>query len=221
MLTPPPTRTLRVRTGVVLVLLVGNGVLDLALMIVYIALYRLVARADAGGYVSILEADRWVGREEALGVASFVLQVATVVAWLVWEHRAQSNLRSLGAHPEFTPAWAVGWWFVPFANLVQPFRVMRELWRDSATGLEGPRGAALVGWWWAVWLAGGVLGSIVSVMAETTENADEAKRLFLAAIVTAWGGVVAAALAVLLVRGIAARQGAPRGMPLVPARPDA
>ena len=31
----------------------------------------------------------------------------------------------------YTPGWAVGWLFVPFANLVVPYFVFTEIWRNS------------------------------------------------------------------------------------------
>lgn len=32
---------------------------------------------------------------------------------------------------EFTPGWAAGWFFVPFANLFKPYRAMREIYQAS------------------------------------------------------------------------------------------
>ena len=64
-------------------------------------------------------------------VPSLVSQ-ATVVVWLVWQHHATANLWSRGLPGlRFTPGWVVGWWFVPFANLVLPYLAMRELDRRS------------------------------------------------------------------------------------------
>jgi hypothetical protein len=32
---------------------------------------------------------------------------------------------------EFTPGWAVGWFFVPFANLFKPYQAVREIYLAS------------------------------------------------------------------------------------------
>lgn len=32
---------------------------------------------------------------------------------------------------EFTPGWAVGWFFVPIANLFKPYQVVAEIYRAS------------------------------------------------------------------------------------------
>jgi heme/copper-type cytochrome/quinol oxidase subunit 2 len=50
------------------------------------------------------------------------LGIATIVFFLIWEYRAYKNLSALNAQNlEHSPGWAVGWWFIPFANLVKPF----------------------------------------------------------------------------------------------------
>ena len=80
--------------------------------------------------------------------------IVTIVIWCIWQHRAQSNARELtagGLH--FSPGWAVGWWFVPIADLWMPFRTIRELWKGShGPAWQGIRTWRLIGWWWALWL---------------------------------------------------------------------
>ncbi len=66
-----------------------------------------------------------------IGIAAFLeipLRLATIVLFLIWIYRAFGNLSVLKARNlEFSPGWAVGWWFIPFANLVKPFQVVGEL----------------------------------------------------------------------------------------------
>jgi len=58
--------------------------------------------------------------------------IASIVVFLIWEYRSFNNLSALEARNlEFSPGWAIGWWFVPFANLFKPFQAMRELWAES------------------------------------------------------------------------------------------
>lgn len=48
-----------------------------------------------------------------------LLFVAGAVAWLIWQRRANLRLRAAGREGlRFTPGWSIGWFFVPFANLV-------------------------------------------------------------------------------------------------------
>src|SRR5512133_3434057 len=77
-------------------------------------------------------ADGWVSGTAAIDGLVFV---AAVVVWCVWQHHAQANAVVLsGGGLRFTPGWAVGWWFIPIANLWKPFQTVRELWRASHGG---------------------------------------------------------------------------------------
>jgi Domain of unknown function (DUF4328) len=66
----------------------------------------------------------------ARGAVSFGVVVA--VMWLVWQFRAQANVRALGAKGlRFRPTVSVATWLVPVANLVFPFFAVREVYRAS------------------------------------------------------------------------------------------
>jgi hypothetical protein len=63
----------------------------------------------------------------------------------------------------FTPGWAVGWWFVPFANLVKPFQTVRELWKASDPGAPdwwGSETLPVIGWWWGGYVVFNILDGI-------------------------------------------------------------
>ena len=86
--------------------------------------------------------------------------IAAVVFVAMWTHRANKNLRDHGADLEYTPGWAVGWYFIPFANLVKPFHAAREIWNASihGAGVRSDESDPLLTRWWATW----IVGSIVS-----------------------------------------------------------
>ena len=94
------------------------------------------------------------------------LRICTIVFFLIWVYRAFSNLSPLRAQNlEFSPGWAVGWWFIPFANLVKPFQVMRELYNESDPDFDEETGflntqpgtPELIGFWWASFLISNIL----------------------------------------------------------------
>ncbi|MBI1404164.1 MAG: DUF4328 domain-containing protein [Porphyrobacter sp.] len=96
-------------------------------------------------------------------LANFVIFSASVIAVAMWIHRAHANLHEAGFEPlNFTPGWAVGWYFVPIANLFKPFQAMRELWNTShglADSYSAPAPGNLPAWW-GLWIAGNILGNI-------------------------------------------------------------
>jgi hypothetical protein len=69
----------------------------------------------------------------------------------MWIHRAHANLFDAGIGGlKFTPAWSVGWFFVPIANLFKPFQAMRELWNasyDSSDRYSRATPPDLTIWW--------------------------------------------------------------------------
>jgi len=61
-------------------------------------------------------------------------------------------------------SWAVGWYFVPIANLFKPFGAMRELWTASHAEVDkfGGEAPSEVKWWWGAWISGNILSSVSS-----------------------------------------------------------
>ena len=66
----------------------------------------------------------WLLIQATTGLFQSTIYVATAVMFLIWIFRIYKNLDSLEnqQHREFSAGWAVGWWFVPFANLLNPFK---------------------------------------------------------------------------------------------------
>jgi hypothetical protein len=51
--------------------------------------------------------------------------LATAVGFLVWFHRAYTNLPALGIEPlPYATGWTIGAWLVPLLNLVRPKQIM-------------------------------------------------------------------------------------------------
>ena len=107
-----------------------------------------------------------------------IIGLVAAVACLIWLYRVHSNLPALGARNlEFTPEWAVGWWFIPIFHLFRPYQVVREIWQASDPGVSredqtlevGPSNA-LLGWWWALVVSGLVLAFYYPFWAKITEG---------------------------------------------------
>src|SRR5262245_36858492 len=90
-------------------------------------------------------------RQQIIAAATFVNFVVLIVIFCVWIYRAIYNARQLAATGmQFSPGWAVGWYFIPIANLWKPYQAMREIWQASAAPASWqhqPRGSILPLWW--------------------------------------------------------------------------
>ncbi len=83
------------------------------------------------------------------------MMLAAVILVLTWTYRANANCRRLGATGmRFRPGWAVGWFFVPVANLWKPYQVMREIWAASRDPdrWQTQAAPAILKWWWGLFL---------------------------------------------------------------------
>ncbi|MBY9066193.1 DUF4328 domain-containing protein [Hyphomonas sp. WL0036] len=96
------------------------------------------------------------------GLAQLIGLTASVILVSMWTFRAMKNLHIVGAvAATMSPGWAVGWYFIPFANLWKPFEGVLQIWRESHRLAGRPeKVAAYVGWWWATWLISNFLANI-------------------------------------------------------------
>jgi hypothetical protein len=149
-----PLASLRALTRILVALLAINAawaVWDISLLVREIS---LLERIDLGGLVSFAEGTALEEQILASTNGFGLLFLASVVVWRMWQFRGQRNL-TLAGRPSlrFTPGWAVGWWFIPIANLWKPFQAVRELGSRSDPDERSyvVRGWWVVGLWWATW----------------------------------------------------------------------
>jgi hypothetical protein len=148
------------------------------------------------------------------GLAQIVVSLTTIVLFLMWIHRAYRNLKPLRAKGlQYSPGWAVGAWFIPFANLFIPFRITRELWSKSDVetaefGFLSSDSAvpSFFGYWWACWVASNIATNFstrLSFRAETVAQGLGATWLSLIAELLS---IPAALFAMRVISAINARQ---------------
>ena len=61
-----------------------------------------------------------------VGILWLVIFIIMSILFLMWFRRAYYNLHQLKNNLSYTDGWAVGSWFIPFANWVLPYRIMKE-----------------------------------------------------------------------------------------------
>ena len=98
-----------------------------------------------------------------INLAGSLIYIASVVFISMWIYRAHANLFVAGIDGlEYTPGWSVGWFFIPFANLVKPYQAMRELWNASHDSSDSFMQSAPgeLSAWWGCFIVGNILGNI-------------------------------------------------------------
>jgi len=143
-------------------------------------------------------------RQALVGFAQFGILIVGAVFFLRWFHRAYANVRALGTATKHSTGWAIGFWFIPFLNLVRPKQMADEIWNGS--GDDGEPAPGVVTWWWAAFILSGIVGQIafrLNVSAETVSDFQSASWLALAADVFS---VAAGVLALTVITRMTVRQ---------------
>ncbi|NCP19948.1 MAG: DUF4328 domain-containing protein [Erythrobacter sp.] len=148
--------------------------------------------------------------EEAYYGASLLYTLVffvSVVFVAMWIYRAHANLRDRGIELTTSPGWAVGWYFIPIANLFKPFQAMRELWSESHLEDDsyGDPAPGEITAWWACWIVGNILANVSMRMT----GFGDGSNLTVGILLGAASGVLTIAAAILLrnlVRDITAAQ---------------
>lgn len=153
-------------------------------------------------------------RRHELSLAYVGAFAVSGMLFLLWFHRAYSNLTRLGISGlRWGPGWAVGAWFVPILNLFRPPRMAADIWRGSDPALPAQarlsRGMTpgLVASWWLLLLVGAVVGRLAATLESHAGTPAALRTAVTAALVSHAVTIGAALLAIAVVRSITTRQG--------------
>ncbi len=95
------------------------------------------------------------------GVA-LILTITTYILYLMWLHRVIRQICLWGGNVGATPGWAIGYWFIPFVNLVMPFRIVQRIVREL--GGWSLAASLHLGVWWGAFLLSRMLDRLSSNM---------------------------------------------------------
>lgn len=192
-------------------LLAGSVVIQLWVLAVALPYRRmlqgLISGTFAGGPAEIarIEDAFWAATGFALMTA-----LVTGLIWIVWNYRTYKNLDALGRPRRYRAWWAIWGWFIPIMSLFRPRQVVGDMWLQSAPAVPDPSATSgvVVPWffnaWWAAWLLVVLTGVAVQL--------GSGSELEVMASVVQWtilgvvAEVVAAPLAILVVRSISSQQ---------------
>ena len=138
------------------------------------------------------------------GIVESVVFVAAAIAWLAWSSRTVDNEDGLGVGPStIGPRLAMAWWFVPFANIVMPYRVHREIHDRYHGGVQA--GAGIVVLWWLIYLATAIGSNLVGRVWLAAETFPELQSGLSLWVVSDTLTAISAILAIVLVQKIQRR----------------
>jgi len=116
------------------------------------------------GLLTAEEANAFDSGMAHLALWTLGVEVVTAVAFLAWLSRTVDNVPALrGGRPMVTPRWSIGWWFIPFANLVKPFQIVRDVHDRMAIGASSDGGWIVLAWWLS-WVVGRMIAAIAELV---------------------------------------------------------
>lgn len=179
----------------------------------------LLRNIAAGEYAAMPDAEFWAlldandSRQAVVGLIYFATFIFTVIAFLMWQRRIRKNADYIGITGlRFSMAGVIGWWFVPIANIFLPYQVMKEMWQSNYHGANeqsewrNSTVSGLLGWWWGLFLVGGWIGSAAARIYFRNDDIDSLIIGYWLDIGSSMLLMVAAAIAIALVREITAFQ---------------
>ncbi len=106
-----------------------------------------------------------------------LVYLISAVLILRWIYFANYNVHQLGAkNMNFTPGWAIAWYFIPIANLWKPYQAMKEIWQTSVhpQSWQTQSSTSLISWWWFLWIINhSLIGNVaVNFMMDSAELND-------------------------------------------------
>jgi hypothetical protein len=168
----------------------------------------LLARLAAGVHLLPGDAATHDARHKVIGLLKLAALLGTAIVWLAWLHRAYGNLGLVGSkRSRFPQGWAVGYWLIPFVNLVRAYQTMKDLWlrseslndRDGYDNLPAP---AFLAVWWGIYLTWAALERVFTFIARDGRSPGDLTNVIDLEVLVNVVGMVAALLAIKVVRGI-------------------
>jgi hypothetical protein len=88
------------------------------------------------------------------GLGLVTTMLVSGVLTLKWIYRVTMNSHTLATGLNVSPPWAIGWYFVPLANLYKPFQALNDAWcvslsPESWRAQDTPPVLRL---WWGLWI---------------------------------------------------------------------
>lgn len=152
----------------------------------------MIDDAVASGDLASLE--RYDGIDATLSILVVLCLLPTGVLWMIWQYRLARS-----THPGEVrrgPGMHAFSWIIPVVAAWFPYQNVKDLWTLLAPG----KSLVILRWWWAAWIVAQVLDRIFLASYDETESVGDVKGIMTLEGVSAAVGLLAAALAVRIVR---------------------
>lgn len=149
------------------------------------------------------------------GIGQLAMFIYTPICFGMLLYRFAVNARAIGFTGfSYSPGWCVGWFFVPFAHLIMPYKANVEVWQSTnVSELEEIR---LNDWrvrhigrvfkaWWFTWIFGTLGNNISSRMVNSVSESIEISGYWLMTV-AAFTQVASAIFAIVVISKIGSRQ---------------
>jgi len=111
----------------------------------------------------------------------YLLFIPFIIVWLIetllivrWIYRAAANTYALNIPIYYKPHWSVTGYIIPIVNFIVPYRAMRQIAENSTQAARQTPFLNLLGYWWATWLASGIISTISSWLEKQSDKAIQA-----------------------------------------------
>ncbi|MDJ1504825.1 DUF4328 domain-containing protein [Xanthocytophaga agilis] len=102
------------------------------------------------------------------------INVGVIITFIQWFRRAYNNLQRAGYRINYSEGWAAGAWFIPFLNIVRPYKIMKEVWiKTQMTYASRIESHGILRGWWILFLLRGWYDNAttrLSMKSETTAD---------------------------------------------------
>ena len=191
------------------VVLLANGFLAAASFGFGLWTLSLAQRGSSGEGYGAGEGETYDSLDVILSLSPLAMTAITGTLFITWLWAAYRSDQVDPVRLTHGTGWTVGVWFVPFLNLVRPYRLVSDLRAGIRSGLgderPDPRPHS-VAWWWGSYLVMVISDTAVGRLSGSVQTATEEDAFFQAWRAYGWATIVngvatavAAYLAYLLV----------------------
>ena len=159
--------------------------------------------AAAAGNLDQQTASAFDDLRQAVGFLVLTFVLGSAISVLAWLSRVVDNVPPLaGSTPRRSPREAIGWWFVPVANVVVPFQIVSDAVQRLRSGAD--EGAErLIQPWWGLFLLATAIAYLGWQL--PADSADDGRMSFAVSITGALVQIASGVLLLLIVRSVERR----------------